>query len=307
MNVSLRQLIGFLTVAKTGSFTRSAETLLITQSGLSAMMRELESQLDCRLFDRTTRSLELTREGQHFLPYAEDVVARLEEARVALRGSTRAARRVLTIAVSPIFAALVAPEVCRIFRAQHPHIDVRILDVPRQELQATVERREADIGFGIFEKQASSIQLTPLLQYRLVYIASAGTVRRAKSAAAPPALAWSRLPDLPLITLTPDLQIQSRIDEIFASRAITPRRAQACNNMQTAISLVAQGFGATILPSLVLPACPRERFDVARLVEPEIDVTLYQITKKGRAPNPAAMPFTKTMTEVARRLSTNQP
>ncbi len=307
MNVSLRQLIGFLTVAKTGSFTRSAETLLITQSGLSAMMRELESQLDCRLFDRTTRSLELTREGQHFLPYAEDVVARLEEARAALRGSTRAARRVLTIAVSPIFAALVAPEVCRIFRTQHPHIDVRILDVPRQELQATVERREADIGFGIFEKQASSIQLTPLLQYRLVYIASAGTIRRTKQAAPPPALAWNRLPDLPLITLTPDLQIQSRIDEIFASRAIAPRRTQTCNNMQTAISLVAQGFGATILPSLVLPACPRERFDVARLVDPEIDVTLYQITKKGRAPNPAAMPFTKTMIEVARRLSTNQP
>jgi DNA-binding transcriptional LysR family regulator len=63
MLISTRQLRAFLSVVKYGNFTKAADRMHITQAGQSGMIRELETQLQCRLFNRTTRSVELTEAG----------------------------------------------------------------------------------------------------------------------------------------------------------------------------------------------------------------------------------------------------
>ncbi len=68
MNVTLRQLRAFVAVADTGSFTLAAERLFITQSALSGLIKELESTLDLRLFDRSTRRLRLSDTGRELYP-----------------------------------------------------------------------------------------------------------------------------------------------------------------------------------------------------------------------------------------------
>src|SRR5215469_13118118 len=67
MEFSSRQLRAFLLVAQHQSFTRASEALFITPSGLSVLIRELETQLGFRLFDRTTRRVVLTRYGRELL------------------------------------------------------------------------------------------------------------------------------------------------------------------------------------------------------------------------------------------------
>src|SRR5438034_4691356 len=70
MNITSRQLKAFLLTAQHQSFSRAAEQLFITQSGMSVLVRELEAQLGFRLFDRTTRRVTLTEFGVKFLPIA---------------------------------------------------------------------------------------------------------------------------------------------------------------------------------------------------------------------------------------------
>src|SRR3546814_2043466 len=79
MNFSFRQMRAFLAVARHASLTKAAEQLHISQAGLSAMVRDLETQLDCRLFERTTRAVRLTAAGQSLLPVAQRTVQRSEE------------------------------------------------------------------------------------------------------------------------------------------------------------------------------------------------------------------------------------
>ena len=79
MNLSMRQLRAVVHLAQLRSFTRAAERLFITQAGLSATVRELESELGFRLFERTTRSVSLTRAGQQFLPVAHRTLVELEQ------------------------------------------------------------------------------------------------------------------------------------------------------------------------------------------------------------------------------------
>ena len=68
MNISTRQLQAFLAIARLGSFTRAAEEMFVTQAGLSLMLKDFETQVGARLFDRTTRSVRLTPSGESLLP-----------------------------------------------------------------------------------------------------------------------------------------------------------------------------------------------------------------------------------------------
>ena len=80
MDFTSRQLSAFLLVAQHHSFTRAAEALFITPSGLSLLIRELENQLGFRLFDRTTRHVALTAHGRQLLAVARRSLEELEGA-----------------------------------------------------------------------------------------------------------------------------------------------------------------------------------------------------------------------------------
>lgn len=308
MNISTRQLKGFLLVARLTSFTRAAEQLHITQAGLSALIRDLESQLGCRLFDRTTRSVSLTREGQSLLGSAERVIHELDAAATALRASALQARKLLTIAATPITAGNLLPEAYRVFTRTHPSVEVRVRDVPQPEVQGLVERGEVDTGFGIFIKPSAGIELQALLEFQLICIAPHRSLRpRAQTTSRStrrslPTLAWTQLPDLPLLSLPASTPPQQVVDACLKEAGQPPATGPICNSMQTIIAMVRAGHGQAILPSMVMPSCPPQWFDVARMEEPAVPLRFYQISKKGHALPAATQPFVETLVEVIGKL-----
>jgi DNA-binding transcriptional LysR family regulator len=85
MDVELRHLRAFVAVARSGSFTRAAGQLLITQPALSRTIQQLESALAVRLLERTSRHVELTAAGREFCEHAERVLADLDIALTSVR------------------------------------------------------------------------------------------------------------------------------------------------------------------------------------------------------------------------------
>lgn len=309
MSVSLRQLNGFVLVAQMSSFTRAAERLSITQAGLSAMMRDLEKQFDCRLFDRTTRTVSLTKQGASLLPTAMLVLKEMDRARVELEASSKAKHRLLTIAATPVAASVLMPSVCRAFAEIEPSVQVRVIDVARSQIRDLVERGEADIGFGIFLKPTAGGQLRRLLNFRLVFIepGKASDSAASSKAGSIARLAWSRVPDRPLISLPADTPVQQVIDDQMArlGRQIVP--GQVCNSMLPVVSMVAAGLGSAILPSMIMPSCPASKFRLRWLSSPATQLPFYQLTKKGHHITPLAAPFVRTLTEVITRVCGAQP
>src|SRR6185295_8282004 len=80
MNITLRQLQAFVAVAATGNFTQAARRMLVAQSAVSVLVRDLEGDLGIRLFDRTTRRVELTAAGVECRATAEKLIADLDDA-----------------------------------------------------------------------------------------------------------------------------------------------------------------------------------------------------------------------------------
>src|SRR3954451_20459769 len=97
MNITTRQLKAFVLTARHQSFSRAAEELFITQSGMSVLVRELETQLGFRLFERTTRKVMLTEPGSKFLSVADRSLRELETAALYLSREASIAGDRLTI------------------------------------------------------------------------------------------------------------------------------------------------------------------------------------------------------------------
>src|SRR5881409_1988343 len=105
MNVSTRALHAFVTLAEQRSFTRAAALCHLSQPAFSALIRALEDNLGARLFDRTTRSVELTAEGRVFVESARRLLRDVDDALADLRDHAARRRGRVAIAVLPSLAA----------------------------------------------------------------------------------------------------------------------------------------------------------------------------------------------------------
>ena len=282
MNVTQRQMQAFLAIARLTSFTRAAERLHITQSGLSAMMRDLEEQLKCRLFDRTTRSVSLTTEGLQLVPVASRIVAELDAVSDAINQISSEAQRTLTVGATPIIAAGVMPMAATAFSREHPQIKLRIRDLGRQAIQEGVASGTLDAGYGAFFKESSGIARTPLAAFAMTCVSPAKGKSRTHRTVAIGHTNWSALQDQPLIGLPADNPLQELIEVQLRQIGRGDEDRPVYENFQTLLAMVEAGFGVAILPSFIAPACRRYRVELALLSEPEITMNFYEITRKGR-------------------------
>ena len=127
---SISSVRAFEAAGRLQSFTKAAAELNVTQSAISHGVRDLEERFGLPLFARDGRNLALTEAGRLYLPYAAEAVGRLRMGERALLDPQRKAR-VLTVSVSPSFAAKWLVPRLAAFSAEHPDLDLRISANPQ--------------------------------------------------------------------------------------------------------------------------------------------------------------------------------
>lgn len=287
MNVSLRQLRGFVAVAHSSSFTRAAEQVHITQAGLSLMLRDMESQLGSRLFERTTRAVWLTEAGRFLLPVAERTLREFGDVAEQLGKLSAHAARTISVAATPLVAADVLPGVCQDLQAVRPDIRVIVRDVDRRQIQPMVESGEVDVGLGILFKASSTISRELLMRLPLVCVSAPGTIEKKSKG---DSVTWAQLRKLPLIGLPPDNAIQHLVDARLNSNTPIADRP-TFGNLRTLIAMAEAARGVAVLPAFVTHACQRYKVDVHRVGAPSVLMEYFAITKKGTVPSPALEPL----------------
>uniref|UniRef100_UPI0039F012EE LysR family transcriptional regulator n=1 Tax=Bordetella sputigena TaxID=1416810 RepID=UPI0039F012EE len=293
MNLSSRQLQAFLAVARHSSFTKAAEQFHITQAGLSAMVRELEEQLACRLFERTTRTVRLTRAGEQFLPVVERVLHDLGAAAAAIASVERPGRNRARIGVTPLIACSVIPEVLRRFRTAMPHADVEVADLDRSLIQGQVERGELDAGFGAFFNRVSGIRRRSLFQWHPVLAVAPGTRRIAAT------IPWEDIEPQGLVSLPRGNPIQQLVDRKLRVPPGGGPVGRTVTHLETAMALVEAGLGRAVVPSF--SALARSRWRVRFVtVTPAVTLDYYCITRAGSPASPVVDQFAAVFADVAR-------
>ena len=123
--MELRQLATFIRVAQFKSFSRAAESLGYSQSAVTVQIRQLEEELDTRLFDRMGKRIALTDTGERFLSHACDVMNQVNQARMSVT-STAELHGSLHIGTIESLACLKLPTVLHLYRKFNPKVSIRI-------------------------------------------------------------------------------------------------------------------------------------------------------------------------------------
>jgi DNA-binding transcriptional LysR family regulator len=286
MEFTSRQLRAFQLVAQHRSFTRAAEALFITPSGLSVLIRELENQLDFRLFDRTTRQVVLTDYGNELLAVTQRNLQEIDSAMSGIGRTAKGSNQSLSLGTTPLVAANILPQAIREFRSQRPELRIQLVDDDLTAILKKVEAGNLDIGLGIF-KSVPGVRRTPFFRFSLVLIRADKDGARQRASTT-----WSALNGQTLISLSPINPHQQLIDTHLAQAGVVWRRGMVVNFLDTQIALVETDEGIAIIPSFGLPVCRNRKVVMSRLIKPVVDLEFHQISNRGKKLPPEADEFT---------------
>ena len=291
---TLPDLKAFVTVAELQSFAAAAKALHLSQPALSRRIAHLESVLEVRLFDRTTRSVELTQLGQRFFGEVRKLLQELERSVHGLHDAAQLETGDITVGC--VFSAVhhFLPEVIRTFRARHPQVMVRIIEEGADEVLASVKSGEADFALNYIGMNDAEVEFTPLLKESFVLACPAGhpLARRRK-------VHWEELADHPYALVSHASRNRVLIDQALAHVGRGPRPACEVRHISTLIGLVEQGLVVAVVPQLTLPS-DRSRVVGVRLDKPDITRTIGRIQRAGRSLSPAAEAFAAMLMQASR-------
>lgn len=287
MDLTSRQLRAFLLVAQHRNFSRAAEALFITPSGLSILIRELESQLGFRLFDRTTRHVVLTAHGHALLPIAQRSLADLDGAVSRIGRSATESSRSLSVGASPLVAANVLPKAIQEFRSHRPDLRIQLFDCEPASLIPMVESGKLDMCLRVLYKPIPGLRRTPLFRFCLMVVRADNdpAFRRASTT-------WSALKGENLISLVPTNEIQQLVNKHLAQAGIAVRPNGVIRYIDTLLAMVEAGEGSGIVPSWALAACRNRKVVMSRLTNPVVNLDFYQISDRGKQLPPGTEDFT---------------
>jgi DNA-binding transcriptional LysR family regulator len=283
MRIDTLGLEALIAIADHNSFRRAARTLHITQTALSRRLQNLESLLDVKLVERTTRSVALTTVGRDFLPQARRLLAELTTALIEIRETGRAQRGDVTIACVPTVGVQYLPRIIEEYSARHPENRIKLLDHASSGVAQAVLRREAEFGIHIGGTQHPELVDAPLFEDRFVVICRADhALARAKK------VTWQQLRAHPLIAIGADSGNRPLVDAALSAGTIRLEAHYEVQRSSTAVGLVAAGVAAAIVPSLALQAGAYPSLRVIALVNPVVSRSLSLVRRKSAQLSPAA-------------------
>lgn len=284
MEFTSRQLRAFHLVAEHRNFTRAAETLFLTPSGLSVLVRELERQLGFRLFDRTTRQVALTAQGSELLEITRPALNTLDEGMSRIEQTAKRKNRSIAVGTTPWLAAHVLPAAIREFRDRNSGLQIHLFDGNLSALAKRVEANKLDFALGIFDR-ILGMRRVPFFRFSLMQVRpDDGRPVRSQSGS------WADLGGETLISLTRDYPYEQLIEKQLEKMGVVCRRGQTVNGLDTQIGLVEAGLGVAVIPSFGVMASQSRKVRVTKL-EPEVTLDFYEISNRGRKLPPEASGF----------------
>lgn len=298
MRIALRHIEAFLAVAEFGNFSTASRNLNVAQPALSQAVKDLEAELGLRLFDRTTRRVELTAAGVEFQGSTSKIIEDLEHAVQNVRDLAARRRGRIRIAAPPLLSSVILPSAIAAFHNDFPGIAIELIDEGTEQIVQSVVTGNADCGLGTFPPGEEGIERTVLMRDDLMLFCPAG-----HPVAEQAGVSWSDLEDLPLIALTRASGIRLLVDMAIEASRLSVKPAFEVSLITTALALVEAGLGVSVLPTYALAAARHHDVVARPLSEPVVSRDVVLIHASGRSISPAVATFSGILRNYAQKLT----
>ncbi len=248
----------FIKAVEYGSFTKAAEVLFYSQSGISRMIGDLESDWNVTLLERNRAGVKLTSEGLKLLPFAKSVCEEYRKLQMEVDGLNGLQSGLIRIGTFSSVATHWLPNIIRAFRKDYPNIDYELLPGDYAEIEGWIEEGRVDCGFVLLPTHPG-FETVFLEQDRFLAVLPENH----------PLAEYDRVPvaalcEEPFILL--EKGTNDDVSRIFRQNQLTPGVRYTLWDDYAIMSMVECGLGVSILPELILKRIPY------RIVTRELDV-----------------------------------
>ncbi|MCT9009127.1 LysR family transcriptional regulator [Streptomyces sp. NPDC054766] len=242
--MELRHLQHFVAVAEDRHFTRAAERLMVSQSGLSSSIRALERELQAPLFVRTTRRVTLTEAGRALLVEAERILAQVRSAHDAVAAVQGVLRGTLSLGTEQCIAGVHCAKLLAAFRRRHPDVEIRLRQAGSEALAEEVAAGRLDLAFAVRTRADSEHLRSVPLTSEPMSVLCHPEHRLATAAVVTP----EELGEEAFVDFHPDWGPRRTSDAAFAAAGVQRTVTLEVNDVHSLLELVHEGLGIAVVP-----------------------------------------------------------
>ncbi|USX56194.1 LysR family transcriptional regulator [Lentzea sp. HUAS12] len=275
--MDLKQLSTFHRVTTHMSFTKAATELRYAQSSVTAQIKGLEATLGKELFERLGGKIRLTPVGERLVPYAERILALVDEARHSL-GDEAEPSGTLTVGAVESLISYRMPVLLEFFHHRYPRLQLALQSITCAEAHESVRRGVRDLGFLVeAETRHEGLETKVLGTERLVAVVAPGhPLNRASQ------VSTSHLRMFPVLAPGPECSYRSLLEAEFHEGAEGPISLLEFGNIESVKQGVEAGIGVSVLPEVtVAGAVESGRLNVLDW-QPSFEVYVQIVWRQGR-------------------------
>jgi DNA-binding transcriptional LysR family regulator len=291
LSLTLRHIRAFVEIAHQGSFRRAAEKLFVSQPALTITINQLEELVGVSLFNRTTRRVNLTTDGEDFLPIAERLIADFDRAISDLKASAARRGGQVAIAVLPSLTINLLPELLVRFKNTNPGVKVILRDDNARGVQRQVLNNESDFGISNRWEEDSELEYTPLTLDPVGLVCPPDhPLGNSKSP-----IAWSKLVDFSFVGMSQDTGVYKLINAIEECPESLRSPEYEVLTMAALGGILEANLAITALPLLAVPGHMHPALVFRTLIEPRVERELCIITRRDYPLSSAAQKVRDTL------------
>lgn len=243
--IELRHLEYFRTLAETLHFGRAAQRLHISQPPLSRQIALLEEELGVKLFDRSSRRVELTDAGQRFYLDTGTVFAAFEQAKRNALAAARGEAGELSVGFMMSTAYSVTPAITRRYAALYPQVTLKLTETLPMDLAADISSGQKDVAIMYRPQDCTGLETASVYSEEMMLVLPPGHALLTYEVVEPMQLAGEPFIIVPR-HIAPALH--DMIVNYCLQHGVTPTVAMEINMQQTIVNLVGEGMGIAIVP-----------------------------------------------------------
>lgn len=262
MDLNIQKYMAFVKTVEYGSFTKAAEILHYSQSGISRMINDLEKEWKIILLERGKGGVKLTSDGTKLLPFAQNVVREYEKLQIEVDDLNGLQSGLIRIGTFSSVATHWLPNIIKEFQKDYPNIDYELLLGDYAEIEEWIQTGRVDCGFLRLPTHPD-FETIFLEQDNLMAILPEGH----------PLSEYDKVPveglcHEPFMLL--EKGAKAEVSEIFERHGLTPQVHFTTWDDYAVMSMVESGLGISILPQLILRRIPYH------IIAKELDVPAYR-------------------------------
>lgn len=276
INISFKLLKAFLTLSEQKNFTRAAEHCHVSQSTFSGMIQRLENEVGARLFDRDTRNVVVTPEGQLFAEAARHLVNDIQWTFADLSDFVAKKKGRVGIAALPSIAGEWLPPVIAEYRRLYPGIAIEIHDVLSDSCLDLLQQGQVDMALAAPNAALDEYATEHFHTDRFFLIC-----RRDHPVASFPVVSMDDLRGCDFIRLARTTSVHQHIVNAIGATGVTSSSFEV-KYLSTVAGLILHGLGISLLPELTLSQFRHPELVTIPLAPPGISRPIHIIWRKDR-------------------------